>query len=173
MHPPKCDDLDYIHFLFAAQKVFTCTEAARCAPEGEKALAHDAFTRLLSGQPPHTEAVWQEAQAFVDLRRGLLILDDTTLDEPYARRMDLVTYHWSGKHRRVVQGIALLTALWTEGQSLIPCDFRVYDQPQGGKTKNEHFQDMLRTAKERGFAPKYVLMDSWYSTLGNLKLIAS
>jgi hypothetical protein len=47
MNPPKWDDLDYIHFLIAAQKVFTCTEAARCAPEEERAPAHDAFTRLL------------------------------------------------------------------------------------------------------------------------------
>ena len=92
----------------------------------------------------------------MDLRKGLLILDDTTLDKPYARKMDLVTYHWSGKHLQVVQGIALLT--------LIPCDFRVYDKPQGGKTKNENFQDMLKKAKERGFAPEYVLI---------LKLIAS
>ena len=52
MNPPRCDDLDYIHFLIAAQKVFTCTEAARCAPEGERTPAHDAFTRLLQRQPP-------------------------------------------------------------------------------------------------------------------------
>jgi len=42
-----------------------------------------------------------------------LVLDDTTLDKPYAQKMDLVTYHWSGKHQRVVKGIALLTLLWT------------------------------------------------------------
>ena len=36
------------------------------------------------------------------------MLDDTTLDKPYARRMELLTRHWSGKHRRVVQGINLL-----------------------------------------------------------------
>jgi hypothetical protein len=30
MNLPKCGELDYIHFLIAAQKVFTCTEAARC-----------------------------------------------------------------------------------------------------------------------------------------------
>jgi len=165
MNPPKCDDLDYIHFLIAAQKFFTCTEAARCAPEGKKAPAHDAFTRLLSRKPPDTEALWQEAKAFVDLRKGLLILDDTTLDKPYARRMELVTHHLSGKHQQVVKGFDLLP--------LIPCDFRVYDKPQGGKTKNENFQDMLKKAKERGFAPEYVLMDSWYSALKNLKLIAS
>jgi len=79
--------------------------------------------------------------------------------------MDLVTHHWSGRHQQVVKGIDLLTLLWTEGQSLIPCDFRVYDKPQGGKTKNENFQDILQKAKERGFAPEYVLMDSWYSAL--------
>jgi hypothetical protein len=38
-----------------------------------------------------------------------LILDDSTLDKPYARKMALVTRHWSGKHRRVVQGINLIT----------------------------------------------------------------
>ena len=64
MNPPKCDDLDYIHFLTAAQKVFTRTEAARCAPEGAHPPAHDAFTRLLQRQPPDTEALWREAQAF-------------------------------------------------------------------------------------------------------------
>ncbi|GAA6763561.1 transposase [Thermus hydrothermalis] len=102
-----------------------------------------------------------------------MVLDDTTLDKPYAQKMELVTYHWSGKHQRVVKGIALLTLLWTDGKALIPCDFRVYDKPISAKTKNEHFQEMLLSAKERGFQPEYVLMDSWYSGLENLKLIAS
>jgi hypothetical protein len=73
----------------------------------------------------------------------------------------------------VVKGITLLTLLWTEGKALIPCDFPVEDQPQGGKTPNEHFQEMLRKARERGFTPEYVLMDSRYSSLKNLKLTAS
>lgn len=204
MNPPKCDDL----VLIAAQRVFTCTEAARCQPEGDQAPAHDAFTRLLQRQPPDTAALWQgddplpgravpvhqEAKAFVNLRKGLLILDDTTLEGPYARRMDLVTYPWSGKHRGVVKGIALLTLLWTQmpvsprsgvGQAriplvyrrqsvpkgIVPCDFRVYDKPQDGKTKNDPFQQMLQKAKNRGFEPEYVLMDSGYAGLENLKRI--
>jgi putative transposase len=89
MNPPQWDDLDYIHFLIAAQKVFTGTEAARCAPEEERAPAHDAFTRLLPRPPPDTEALWQEAKAFVDVGKGLLVLDDPTLDKPYAQKMDL------------------------------------------------------------------------------------
>lgn len=70
-------------------------------------------------------------------------LRDTTLDKPYARRMDLVTYHWSGKHQRVVKGIALLTLLWTKGPSLIPCDFLfydIYDKPQGERPKTNTFK---------------------------------
>jgi len=173
MNPPKCDDFDYIHFLIAAQKTFTCTEAARCQPKGKDAPAHDAFTRLLQRQPLDTEALWQEAERFVDKRRGFLVLDDTTLEKPYAQKMELVTYHWSGKHQKVVKGIALLTLLWTDGKALIPCDFRVYDKPLSGQTKNDHFRAMLKAAKERGLEPEYVLMDSWYAGLENLKLIAS
>jgi hypothetical protein len=108
-----------------AQRVFTGTEAARCAPEEERASAHDAFTRLLPRQPPDTEALWQEAKAFVDVGKGLLVLEDPTLDKPDAQKMGRVTDPWSGKHPRVVKGIARWTLLWTEGKALIPCDFRV------------------------------------------------
>lgn len=173
MNPPRCDDLDYIHFLIAAQRAFTCTEAARCQPGKPDAPAHDAFTRLLRRSPPDTEALWKEAGAVVRPEGGVLVLDDTTLDKPYARRMELVTYHWSGKHGRVVRGINLITLLWTDGEALIPCDFRVYDKPMGGSTKNEHFRQMLTTARERGFRPSTVLFDSWYSSLDNLKLLRS
>jgi putative transposase len=101
-----------------------------------------------------------------------MVMDDTTLDKPIAEKMDPVTYHWSGKHHDVVKGINLITTLWTNGRRLIPCDFRVYDKPFGGEGKNEHFREMLTTAKERGFEPRYVLFDSWYSSsLENLKHI--
>ncbi len=172
MNKPKCIDLDYIHFLIVAQKTFTCTKAARCQPERPNTPAHDAFTRLIKRQPLDTKALWQEAERFVDKQRMLLVLDDTTLDKPYAHKMKLVTYHWSGKQRRFVKGIALLTLLWTDGKALILCDFRVYEKPISGQSKNGHFQATLREAKKRGFKPEYVLMDSWYSGLENLKLIA-
>lgn len=171
MNPAKCDALDYIQFLIAAQRVFTCTEAARCQPDAAQAPTHDAFTRLLTRQPPDTEALWQETKGLVMRHAGLLVLDDTTLDKPYARHIALVTRHWSGKHHRIVLGINLISLLWTDGAALIPTDVRVYDKPIGGKTKNEHFRAMLATAQARGFAPAYVLFDSWYSSLDNLKQV--
>lgn len=162
MNTPKADELDYIHFLIAAQKAFTCTEAARSQPETPNPPAHDAFTRLLTREPPDTEALWGEAKTLVELERGLLVMDDTTLDKPYSRKMEeLVHRHWSGKHHRVVDGINLCTLLWSDGQALVPTDFRVYDKPRDSLTKNDHFRAMLEQAHERGFEPRYVLFDSW------------
>jgi len=43
----------------------------------------------------------------------MLILDDTTLDKPYAHKMEAVTWYWMSKHHRVVKGINLITTLWT------------------------------------------------------------
>jgi len=171
LNPPKCCDLDYIHFLTAAANVFTCTEAARCYPEGSDSPSHDAFTRLLQRWPPDTEALWIESSHLVRPGEGILIVDDTTLDKPYAKKMDLVYRQYSGKHHSVVNGINITTLVWTDGNSVIPVDFRIYDNYNDGKTKNDHLQDMLEKAKERGFRPDFVLFDSWYSSLDNLKKI--
>jgi putative transposase len=171
LNPPKCCDLDYIHFLMAAANVFTCTEAARCYPEGSDSPSHDAFTRLLQRWPPDTEALWIESSHLVRPGEGILIVDDTTLDKPYAKKMDLVYRQYSGKHHSVVNGINITTLVWTDGNSVIPVDFRIYDNYNDGKTKNDHLQDMLEKAKERGFRPDFVLFDSWYSSLDNLKKI--
>ena len=171
MNPPKADDLYYIHFLIAAQKVFTATEAARCQPGNPDPPAHDAFTRLLRREPPDTEALWEEARTLVEPEQGLLVVDDTTLDKPYSKKMELVHRHWSGKHHRVVSGINLCTLLWSHEGALVPTDFRVYDAPHDGLTKNDHFRAMLQMAHERCFEPRYVLFDSWYSSLENLKAI--
>jgi hypothetical protein len=172
MNPPKCDELDYINFLIAAQKVFSNTEAARCHPAANSdGPAHDAYTRLLHRCRSDAEAVWQEVKPCVSLVGGILVVDDSTLDKFYARQIELVTRHWSGKHHRVVQGINLISLLWTDGEAHLPCDFRVYDKPHDHLSKNDHFQAMLTTATERGFQPRLVGFDSWYASLKNLKLV--
>jgi len=171
MNPPKVNEYDYINFLIAAQKVYSCTEAERVQPESDKAAAHDAITRLLHRMEPSSEQLWQEAQPQVSIKQGILVVDDSTLDKLYAEKMELVTRHWSGKHGRVVQGINLITLLWTEGDRHIPLDYRFYEKCVDGATKNDHFRAMLAKATERGFTPQCVVFDSWYSSLENLKLI--
>ena len=173
MNQAKVTDLDYINFLVASPLVFSCTEAARVQPEQPRRAAHDALTRLLHRRDPDPSPLWDEAQPHVILSDGLLIIDDTTLDKPYAQQIALVHRHWSGKHHRVVSGINLVTLLWSDGTDAIPCDYRLYDKPTDGVTKNQHFRAMLHTAKERGFRPRFVAFDSWYSSLENLKTVRS
>jgi len=165
----KVTEDQFIDFLIATPAQATATTAQRTQPETDDPAAHDAYTRLLHRLEPEATALWAEVQADVQRTCGVLILDDTVLDKPYARKMELVHHQWSGKHHRVVKGIDLITLLWTDGDRHLPCDYRIYDKPNDGKTKNDHFADLLDAAHHRGFTPECVLFDSWYSSLDNLK----
>ena len=166
----KCRDADYIDFLIASPRSFTCSEAAKVQPESARPPAHDAFTRLLHRIVPDPETLWAEARPMVHTKGGMLVIDDSTLDKHYARKIELVTRHWSGKHRRVVWGINLITAVWTDGDRVVPVDYRVYDKADG-LTKNDHFLAMLAAAARRGLQPQRVAFDSWYASLANLKAV--
>jgi putative transposase len=167
MNPPRCEAESYIPFLLAAPRPVTCTEAARAQPDRPNSPAHDSFTRLLKRLEPDAAELWRAAAPLVTRDGGALVLDDSTLDKPDARHMDLVSRHWSGKHRAVVRGINLVTRLWTNGTRHVPCGYRV-----DHKTKNDHFADLVRAARDRGFRPNVVLFDGWYAGLvENLKLL--
>jgi putative transposase len=169
MNKAKINEQAYIDFVVATQISYSCLEAGRVQTEGEGTAAHDAYTRLLHRLEPDASALWQESAPQVNKGQGVLILDDTTLDKPYAQKMALVTRHWSGKHHAVVRGINLLTLLWTDGERYIPCDYRLYEKVSDGLSKNDHFRALVQAAAERGFTPECVVFDSWYSGLDNLK----
>jgi len=171
MNPKRCNEYDYINFLVAAQKSYSCLEASRVQPIQTHAPAHDAITRCLHSMNPDNDALWQEAEPMLEKNKGLLVLDDSTLDKPYAKQIPLVYRHWSGKHHDIVKGINLLTLLWTDGDKHVPCDHRIYDKAHDNLNKNEHFASLLKVAHARGFNPDYVCFDGWYSSLENLKLI--
>jgi hypothetical protein len=173
MSQPKVDATQFIDFLIAPPSQATATEAQRTRPESDDPPAHDADTRLLHRLEPTSDALGLDVQSDVRRTAGVLVLDDTVLDKPHARKMDLVHHMWSGKHHRVVKGIGLLTLLGTDGDRHLPCDYRIYDKHNDRKTKNDHFGDLLRAAKDRGFAPECVLFDGWYGSLENRKLIRS
>jgi len=169
MSAPRCRDVDYIQFLIASPRTATCTEAARVQPERRDAPAHDSFARLLYRLEPDPEALWAEAEPLVRRGGGVLIVDDSTLDKPYAEKIELVGWHWSGKHRAVVRGINLISLVWSDGDRHIPCDYRLYDRARDGLTKNDHFRAMITAAAARGFRPACLLFDQWYASLENLK----
>jgi len=173
MNTPKVRDEDYINFIIATPRIVAATEASSCQPESRNAPAHDAFTRLLSRLEPDPEVLWTEAKTQIDLNTGILVLDDSTLEKPYSPFNALLYRHWSGKQKAVVEGINLITLLWTDGVRCVPVDYRVFDKDRDGKTKNDHFAEMLLAAFERGFHPELVCFDSWYASIDNLKLVRS
>jgi hypothetical protein len=173
MNPPKVTDEDYINFIIATPRDVTATEAERVQPKSKDAPKHDAFTRLLLRLQPDAETLWQEAHTQIDLKAGILVLDDSTLEKPYSEFNALVYRHWSGKQKAVVSGINLITLLWTDGVRCVPVDYRIFDKDRDGKTKNDHFAEMLLAAFERGFSPELVCFDSWYGSVENLKLVRS
>ena len=124
---------DSIDFLVASPRVVSGTEAARTQPARAAPPAHDAYTRLLHRLEPDAAALWGGGRSrWSAAGGGVLVLDDSVLDKPYAKQMDLVARQWSGKHGRVVRGIGLVTLLWSDGEALIPCDYRLYDKGTEG-----------------------------------------
>lgn len=169
MNKAKCSEYLYVQFLLAAQNNFTCTELSQVAPTD---MAHDAPNRLLKREKLTPKILWKNVKTYVDLSDGYLIADDTVLDKMRSEKTELVRWQYSGSHHKVIRGIGLESLIWTNDNSHhIPVDYRLYDKTTDGKTKNQHLQEMLILAKHRGFSPKYVLLDSWYSSLDNLKLI--
>jgi len=71
MNTPKCDELDYIYFLVAAQKVFSNTEAANPPTDWKQwppelcSGTHDAYTRLLHRCQSDGEALWLKGYGFI------------------------------------------------------------------------------------------------------------
>lgn len=172
MNAPKVTADDYINFIIATPRDVTATEAERVQPDGgTNAAKHDAFTRLLSRLEPDSETLWEEAKTQIILTGGVLVLDDSTLEKPYSVRNSLVYRHWSGKQKEVVNGINLITLLWTDGVRCVPVDYRIFDKDRDGKTKNDHFAEMLHAAYNRGFEPQMICFDGWYGSIDNLKLV--
>jgi putative transposase len=172
MNPPRVTEEDAIQFLLATPKVASATEAARVQPAGPRAPAHDAFTRLLARLEPDPGTLWQEVRPHLRPTDGILVVDDTVLDKPYAHKMGLVAPFWSGKHQRVIRGINLVTVAWTDGDAVYPTDYRLVDKAADpDRTKNDLFREMLAVASGRGFTPAYVCFDSWYSSKENLKAV--
>lgn len=97
--------------------------------------------------------LYKEAKRLIRSDNGVLVFDDRTLDKPYSHQIERVTRHWSGKHHRIVQGINLISTIWTEDSAIVLVDFRIYCPDKDAKNKNDHLRDMLREADERMFQP--------------------
>ncbi len=167
----KCTKELYKSFLQATSMRYSGLSLSEVSPIN---LSHDSVSRWLSSQKFRPREVFEIANDFIDKEEPcLLIADDSVLSKQRSKNIDLVQYQYSGNEHDVIAGIGLVNLLWhgLATNESVPVDFRVYNKESDGKTKNTHFCEMLKLAKTRGITPDAVVMDSWYSSLNNLKCI--
>jgi Transposase DDE domain len=167
----KCTKELYKAFLQASSVRYSGLALSEVSPTE---LSHDSISRWLRSKSFRPREVWEISQNYIDKKSPcLLIADDTVLTKTHSKKIDLVNYQYSGNQHDVIAGIGLINLLWygLEEESSVPIDYRIYDKNTDGKTKNSHFCDMLSLAKARGLMPEAVVIDSWYSSLKNLKAI--
>lgn len=168
MQKQKCSLKLYSDFLIANQNRYSGLELSRVSSN----ICHDSVSRWLADSNFTPSELWNQVKKMVNPQIGYLVNDDTLLDKKYSRKNELAKKQYSGNCHGLENGICLVNLLWTDSDKFIPIDYRIYQKENDDKTKNDHFQDMLIRANQRHFSPLYVLMDSWYSSIENLKLIS-
>lgn len=169
----KCSKSLYTSFLQASSIRYSGLALSEVSPV---ALSHDSVNRWLTSSCFRPSGLWELSKPLLDLKEPcLLIGDDTILDKHRSKEIELVKYQYSGNAHDVIAGIGLVNLVWhgLESKDSMPVDYRVYDKETDGKTKNDHFRDMLKLAQSRGLRPDAVVMDTWYSSLDNLKALRS
>jgi len=93
-------------------------------------------------------------------------------DKRYSQSIELVKLQYSGAEHGLVRGIVNLVHSTGDKQDFYPIDYRIYAPDQDGKTKNEHFSEMVINAVyAKKIKAKRILFDSWYASAENLKLV--
>ncbi|MDP2788962.1 MAG: transposase, partial [bacterium] len=169
MQKQKCSLKLYSNFLIANQNRYSGLELSKVSSVSD--MHHDSVSRWLANSNFTSSELWNRVKNLIDIKSGYLVADDTLLDKKYSRVNELAKKQYSGNEHGLENGICLVNLLWTDSDKFIPADYRIYKKENDDKTKNDHLQDMLKRANQRGFSPLYVLMDSWYSSIDNLKLI--
>ena len=173
MSRSKCSRELYCSFLDVTATRYSALSLSEVAP-GPATLSHDSVSRWLTDQRVRPKDLWSAAAKEVHASPGVLVFDDVVIDKSRSGKMELVNWQYAGSKHDITRGIGVVNALWQiSNEEYVPMDYRIWNPPEDGKTKNDHFRDMLSSAKARGLHPDMVIADSWYASLDNLKAIRS
>lgn len=161
----------YVEFLVSTVVNFTATHLA----DHLDRVSHDAITDFLQRERLTARSLWElVATLIADSPQAFLIVDDSVQDKRYSRFIELVRLQYSGAAQGLVRGIGVVNLVHSSGATgdFYPLDYRIYAPASDGKTKNEHFREMLvRAVADKGIQARTILFDSWYAAADNLKLI--
>lgn len=159
----------YIEYLICTPVNYTCTNLS----DHTGNISHDSVSDFLKKQRITPRHLWNEVKNILhNSDESCLIIDDSVQNKQYSRSIELVKLQYSGAAGGTVRGIGVVNLVHTDGKEHCPIDYRIYSKETDGKTKNDHFKEMLINAVgDKGLKAKRVLFDSWYSAWDNLKLI--
>ena len=161
----------YISYLLHTQGNYTCSNLS----EHSEGLSHDSVSYFLASRQFNSSELWNLVRSHIeDSEEGVIIADDSVQEKRYARFIDLVKRQYSGNIGGLVKGIGLLNFVHSSGNDgdFFPIDYRIYHPETDGKSKNEHFREMiLSLVEDKCLKAKTILLDSWYGSVENIKLI--
>ena len=159
----------YIRYLLSEPGYTSCCRLSSIMGD----LSHDSVNRFLDREDYTPNDLFYGVKGDLALEKGILSIDDSVLDKPYSdpKKTKLISYFWSGKHKRTVKGLNLVTLYYTDVNGVcVPVNYRIVDKSEN-KTKNEYFREMLLEVIEWGIRPAFVTGDAWYASLENLKFL--
>jgi DDE superfamily endonuclease len=161
----------YIEYLICTPINYTCTNLSDHLDN----VSHDVISNFLKQGRITPRQVWDLVKNLINnTEESCLILDDSVQNKQYSKSIELVKKQYSGAVGGLVRGIGVVNLVHTDGQEHYPIDYRIYASEADGKTKNDHFKEMLINAvADKQIKAKTVLFDSWYAAWDNLKLINS
>ena len=161
----------YVEFLISTFGNYTGSHLA----EHLDGVSHDVITDYLRSERLTSRSLWELVGPLIsDGPDSFLILDDSVQDKRYSRFIELVKRQYSGAEHDLVRGIGVVNLVHSGGVAgdFWPIDFRIYAPDADGKTKNQHFREMLlRAVADKRLQARTILFDSWYAAADNLKLI--
>jgi hypothetical protein len=165
----KCNLPIYTLFLLCEPKYISCVRLAGILED----LSHDSVNRFLWRENYTPKDLFDEVAPQIELEGGTLSVDDMVIDKLYSdpKKAELIDYYWSGKHKKIVKGINVVTLYYTDLKGrAVPINYRIVNK-QEGKTKHEYFLEMLAEVRAWGLKPAIVTGDSWYASKQNLNIL--
>jgi hypothetical protein len=181
----------YTDYLLSS---FGQTSATGLSKLVDDVIKHDTITRFLSNSNFSSKDLWVSVKALVREHQssdGCLIFDDTIIDKVFTDENDLISWHWDHSKKRSIKGINLLSAFYftqsgkkealqipvafeTVKKTLRFCEVSTKKEKRISPiSKNELMQQMIVQCITNGLNYRYVLADSWFASVENMKFITN
>lgn len=180
----------YTDYLISS---FGQTSATGLSRLVDNEIKHDSVTRLLSNANFSSKTLWQTVKPLVRKHQtedAWLIFDDVIIEKAHTDENDLICWHWDHSKKRNVKGINVLNAFyhtWKAGMKeplRVPvgfetikktirfCDLKTKKEKRKSDiSKNELMLQMIAKAIANGLIFKYIIADSWFASVANMRFI--